>query len=148
MRAVIQRVKESKITIGDKVIAKIGKGILVFLAIAKQDSIKDVEYLARKIADLRIFDDNESKMNLSLKDVGGQILVVSEFTLLGDCRKGRRPSFDEAAPGQEAKVLYERFIKKLDELGLEVRSGKFQAYMDIRIINDGPVTFILDSPAS
>ena len=145
MRAVVQRVKESKVEVDGKRVGAIGPGLLIFLGVGDDDSEKDCDYLANKIVHLRIFPDREDLMNLSLIDTGGSALVVSQFTLLGDCRKGRRPSFVRAARPEKAEELYERFIGLLKEKGVDVATGQFQAMMDVSLINDGPVTLILDS---
>ena len=144
MQVVIQRVKYSRVSIGDKLIGKIGKGILVFLGIEKEDTQNDADYLVSKIINLRIFDDPYGKMNLSVKDINGEILVISQFTLLGDCRKGRRPSFVNAAAPEKAETLYQYFVSQIKNNAI-VYTGKFQAKMDVYILNDGPVTFLLDS---
>ncbi len=145
MRIVIQRIREARVTIEGEITAKIGPGLCVFLGIAKGDTQADVDYLAEKIAALRIFDDDLGKMNRSLSEMSGEALVISEFTLYGDCTKGRRPSFSQAASPEQAETLYHHFIQKLKDLGLKVATGKFQAKMEVSITNDGPVTFILDS---
>lgn len=145
MRAVIQRVNESKVMVDGRIIGEIGKGLLVLLGIEKGDGEEDVRYMADKVAEMRIFEDNQGKMNLSVKEIGGSILAVSQFTLLGDLRKGRRPAFDKAAPPDEAKRLYESFVQGLKERGIPAEVGQFQAHMDVHLINDGPVTVILDS---
>lgn len=145
MKAVIQRVKEAKVVVNDEIISKIGKGYLVLLGVQKDDQEKDAEYLAQKIINLRIFEDEKGKMNLSLADVNGELLIVSQFTLLGDCTKGRRPSFDKAAPPSIAEALYEYFIKKVKEQDIVTKEGKFRAMMQVHLINDGPVTFVIDS---
>ncbi len=145
MRAVIQRVKESKVEVKEETVGAIGPGLLILLGVGKEDSEKDCTYLAEKIANLRIFPDEKDLMNLSLIDTGGSALVVSQFTLWGDCRKGRRPSFAKAAGPERANELYEYFIRLLEGKGLHVATGKFQAMMDVFLINDGPVTLILDS---
>ncbi|MEW6614853.1 MAG: D-aminoacyl-tRNA deacylase [Thermodesulfobacteriota bacterium] len=144
MQVVIQRVKDSRVSIGDKLIGKIGKGMLVFLGIEKEDTQNDADYLVSKIINLRIFEDSHGKMNLSLKDINGEILVISQFTLLGDCRKGRRPSFANAAEPEKAKTLYQYFVSQIKNNAI-VATGEFQAKMDVYILNDGPVTFLLDS---
>lgn len=145
VRLVIQRITEATVSIDGEVISKIGAGVCVFLGIAKGDTREDADYLAEKAVGLRIFEDSGGKFNRSLLDGGGEVLVVSEFTLYGDCTKGRRPSFSQAAPPEEAEKLYGYFVKKLDERGLRVATGKFQAKMDVTTVNNGPVTFILDS---
>ena len=145
MRAVVQRVKKAKVEVGGRIVGEIGQGVLVFLGIGEEDSEKDCEYLSNKITHLRVFADNEKLMNLSLQEVGGSALVVSQFTLWGDCRKGRRPSFTRAAPPERAKELYEYFIEILQGNGLEVATGHFQEMMDVHLVNDGPVTLLLDS---
>lgn len=145
MKAVVQRVKSAKVLVDGRVVGKIDKGLLVFLGIARDDEESDLAFLASKIPDLRIFADTSEKFNLSLKEVGGEILVVSQFTLYGDCRKGRRPSFTEAADPHLAKDLYDRFILRLKEQGIPVQTGEFQATMEVHLINDGPVTLILES---
>jgi D-tyrosyl-tRNA(Tyr) deacylase len=145
MRAVIQRVKSAEVYVNGKIKGKIGSGLLVFLGIGKGDGEEDLNFLVSKIPDLRIFEDEVGKFNLSLLEKKGEILVVSQFTLYGDCRKGRRPSFTEAEEPGIAKNLYERFIERLKERGLNVATGEFQARMEVHIINDGPVTLLLDS---
>jgi D-tyrosyl-tRNA(Tyr) deacylase len=145
MRAVIQRVKQSLVTVENQTIGKIGKGLLVFLGVAKQDGDRDADYLADKIANLRIFEDENGKMNRSLLEASGEMLVVSQFTLLGDCRKGRRPSFINAAGPDEANTLYERFVSLVRQKGISVQTGQFQTMMAVSLINDGPVTLILES---
>lgn len=148
MRAVVQRVKESKVEVNGKTIGAIGPGLLIFLGVGEDDSEKDSAYLADKTAYLRIFPDGKGLMNLSLMDTGGAALVVSQFTLWGDCRKGRRPSFVKAAEPGKAKALYEHFIRLLKEKGIQVATGKFQEMMDVSLVNDGPVTLMLDSKKS
>jgi len=145
MRAVIQRVKFSSVTVENEMVAKIGKGLLVLLGIAKADNTDDAEYLADKIVNLRIFEDDNRKMNRSLVDTGGEILVVSQFTLLGDCKKGRRPSFVQAAAPDHATELYQIFVEQVRQKGVTVKTGRFRAMMDVSLINDGPVTLIVDS---
>ncbi|HIJ66993.1 MAG TPA: D-tyrosyl-tRNA(Tyr) deacylase [Planctomycetes bacterium] len=145
MRAVIQRVKEAKIEVDGNVVGSIDKGLLVFQGVGKDDTEKDVEFTADKLVNLRIFPDENKKMNLSVLDVGGAILLVSQFTLYGDCRKGRRPSFDLAGEPQEAKRLYEKTIETIRQKGAPVETGVFAAHMDVSSVNDGPVTFLLDS---
>ena len=145
MRAVIQRVSGARVLIEGKEHSRIGAGMLVLLGVEKEDTTEDAQLLARRIVELRIFEDEAGKMNRSIVDKGGQILAVSQFTLLGDCRKGRRPSFDPAAPPDIARTLYEQFVKEVDTLGVPVATGVFQAMMDVELTNQGPVTFILDS---
>ena len=145
MRAVVQRVHESSVTVDGRVTGRIGKGLLVLLGVGETDSEQDADYLAEKIVGLRCFADNDSKFNLSVRDVGGSVLAVSQFTLFGDCRKGKRPSFTEAARPELAVPLYERFVAKVRESGIEVRTGEFGAHMDVQLVNDGPVTLLLDS---
>ncbi len=145
MRIVIQRVTEASVTVENEVIGRIGTGIVVLLGIAKGDTEKDVEYLANKLLNVRIFEDEAGKMNRSVVDIGGEVLVVSQFTLLGDCRKGRRPGFSNAAPPDEANRLYLYFAEYLRTQGIHVETGRFQAMMLVCIANDGPVTFVIES---
>jgi D-tyrosyl-tRNA(Tyr) deacylase len=145
MRAVVQRVKEAKIEVAGDTVSAIGKGLLVYLGIGKNDSEKDVEFAADKLVNLRIFADANDKMNLSVRDVGGAILLVSQFTLYGDCRKGRRPGFDSAGGPETAEKLYEKTINAIRQKGVPVETGVFAAHMDVTSVNDGPVTFLLDS---
>jgi D-tyrosyl-tRNA(Tyr) deacylase len=146
MRAVIQRVEKSSVKVDDQIISRIGRGLLVLLGIDQQDLHRDAEYLAKKIANLRIFEDDNGKMNCSLLEVAGEMLVVSQFTLLGDCRKGRRPSFATAADPAKATELYEYFIEKMNDLEISVKTGCFGAMMQVSLVNDGPVTLIVESP--
>ena len=145
MRAVVQRVRESRVEVNGEVVGSIDKGLLVLLGVAEGDEEKDCRYLAEKVANLRIFPDDHGQMNRSVLEAGGAAMVVSQFTLLGDCRKGRRPSFGKAAMPEEARKLYEEFIKELRNKGLHVETGRFQEMMDVYLINDGPVTILLDS---
>lgn len=145
MRAVIQRVKESSVSVNNRIIGKIGKGLLVLLGVTESDMPGDADYLSEKIINLRIFEDENGKMNRSLLETGGEMLVVSQFTLLGDCKKGRRPSFVNAANPEKANELYEYFVKKVGNKGISVETGQFRAMMDVSLINDGPVTLIVES---
>lgn len=145
MRAVVQRVKKSSVTVENAVTGRIGTGLMVLLGVEEGDTEKDAVYLVDKITGLRIFEDEEGKMNRSVTDVGGEILAVSQFTLLGDVRKGKRPSFTKAAPPEEANALYRRVIEMIKERGIHVEEGIFQADMLVEIHNDGPVTILLDS---
>jgi len=148
LKAVIQRVSAAKVEVDGKTVGRIGKGILLLLGVEKGDKERDADWLAEKIGNLRIFEDGAGKMNLSVKDIAGELLAVSQFTLAGNCAKGRRPSFDSAAPPDEANRLYEYFVGKLRELELPVETGVFQAMMQVSLTNDGPVTFILESHGS
>jgi D-tyrosyl-tRNA(Tyr) deacylase len=145
MRAVIQRVERASVTTAGKEIARIGKGMLALVAIAGEDSQRDLEWMGKKIVELRIFDDMAGRLNLSLRDVGGQLLLVSQFTLLGDCRKGRRPSYSDAAPPAKAQALYDAFVDIARQWVPDVQSGQFQATMEVELVNSGPVTLIIDS---
>jgi D-aminoacyl-tRNA deacylase len=145
MRVVLQRVKSASVVAGTEVTGRIGKGLLVLLGVAISDTIGDAEYLADKTVNLRIFEDENLKMNRSLLDIGGEILVVSQFTLLGDCRKGRRPSFVNAAPPELADKLYRQFVDRIRQKDVSVKTGRFQAKMTVSLVNDGPVTLIMDS---
>jgi len=145
MRAVVQRVTESHVSVDGKVCGRIGQGLLVLLGVGREDSEKDADYLAEKVAHLRIFRDDEEKMNLSVRDVRGGVLVISQFTLFGDCRRGRRPSFISAAPPGEGNRLYRYFVDQVKGYGLTVEEGVFQAMMMVHLVNDGPVTMLLDS---
>lgn len=145
MKAVIQRVREARVGVDGKTVGQIGNGILILLGVEKWDKELDADWLAEKISNLRIFEDQAGKMNLSVKEIKGELLAVSQFTLAGNCAKGRRPSFDSAAPPEEANRLYEYFVGKLRGLGLPVKTGVFQAMMQVSLTNDGPVTFILES---
>ena len=145
MRAVIQRVLEATVKVNDKLVGQIGKGLLVYLGVGKEDGLKDAEFIADKLVNLRIFADEAGKMNRSVLGVNGQILLVSNFTLYGDCRKGRRPGFDAAAEPVLAQQLYEKVIELVGKSGVTVEKGVFGAYMHVSSINDGPVTFLLDS---
>ncbi len=145
MRAVVQRVKASRVEVKQRVVGRIGPGLLILLGVGRDDTEKDCEYLVNKVSNLRIFSDEKGFMNLSVLDTGGAALVVSQFTLWGDCRKGRRPSFAKAAPPDMARELYERFVALLKQKGLKVATGVFQEMMDVHLVNDGPVTLMLDS---
>lgn len=145
MRAVVQRVLNSKVTVDGKVIGEIQRGFNVLLGIHKEDSIEDINYLAEKIINLRVFEDENGKLNKSLLEVGGELLIVSQFTLYGDCRKGRRPNFMDALGGDEAKTLYKTFVDKCKTYGVKVEEGVFGADMKVSIENDGPVTLLLES---
>ena len=145
MRAVVQRVKQSSVKAGNEIVGQIGKGLLVLLGVAKDDTAKDADYLVNKIINLRIFEDQDGKMNRSLLETGGELLAVSQFTLLADCRKGRRPSFVEAAQPQKAIDLYTKFVDLVREKGVKVQTGRFRAMMEVALINDGPVTIIIES---
>lgn len=145
MRAVIQRVSRAQVSVGDEIVGKIGPGLLVLLGISKTDTPADADYLAEKTLGLRIFEDDGGKMNLSLAEIRGSVLAVSQFTLYGDVRKGRRPSFDQAAPPAVANELYEYFVRKIREAGFGCESGRFQEMMKVELVNDGPVTILLDS---
>jgi len=145
MRAVVQRVKEARVMVEGRTVGSIGHGLLVFLGVGKDDKEDAADYLAEKILHLRIFHDEQGKMNRSLHELGYGMIIVSQFTLWGDCRKGRRPSFSRAAPPQEAERLYEYFIARVRDAGVEVATGRFQAMMEVSLVNDGPVTLLLDS---
>ncbi len=145
MRACIQRVTRAQVSVDERVIGNIGEGLVVLLGVARQDSQADVDYMVNKITQLRIFPDDDGKMNRSLLDAGGQMLVVSQFTLLGDTRKGRRPSFIAAADPAEGNAWYEQFVQQVRALGVDVATGKFQAHMLVELVNDGPVTLLVDS---
>lgn len=145
MIAVVQRVKNSSVEVNGRNVGSIGAGLLVLLGVAESDNESDIAYLAEKIVNLRIFPDDQGRMNRSLPDAGGQMLVVSQFTLLGDCRKGRRPSFVAAAPPEKAEAFYTQFVEKVRQKGISVETGQFQAMMDVSLVNDGPVSLIVES---
>ena len=145
MRAVLQRVSRAHVSVGEEVVGTIGPGLLALLAVGRNDAKADAEYLAAKVIGLRVFEDESGKMNLSLAETHGAVLAVSQFTLYGDVRKGKRPSFDEAAPPGVARKLYEHFVSKIREAGIACETGRFQAMMQVELINDGPVTILLDS---
>ncbi|MFB3154167.1 MAG: D-aminoacyl-tRNA deacylase [Candidatus Acidiferrales bacterium] len=148
MRAVVQRVSRARVEVEGRVTGEIGEGLLVLVGVAKTDAEADAAQLAEKIAGLRLFNDDNGKMNRSVEEVGGAVLVVSQFTLHGDCRKGRRPSFDRAAPAAQAQTLYEKFLHVLRHRGLKVETGVFQATMEVELVNAGPVTLLVDTDRS
>ena len=145
MRVVVQRVSRAQVTVRGEVVGKIERGLLVLLGVAGTDKEADAEYLADKVAGLRIFEDEAGKMNLSVADAGGAVLVVSQFTLYGDVRRGKRPSFDDAAPPEQARKLYEYFVERIRNAGLRCETGCFQEMMQVELVNDGPVTILVDS---
>ena len=145
MKAVIQRVSRASVDVNDETIGKIGRGFLVLLGVANEDTDEDMDYLVKKITQMRIFEDEAGKMNLSVKDIGGEILLVSQFTLCGDCRKGKRPSFDKAARPDVANSYYERLVEMCRSQGIHVETGVFRAHMLVELVNNGPVTILLDS---
>ena len=145
MRAVIQRVIQAKVTVGGKIVGQIGPGLCIFLGVGKDDTEANAKALGDKITNLRLFEDEQGKMNRSLLDTGGELLVVSQFTLYGDCRKGNRPSFTDAAPPAQAERLYEYFSARLGNAGIKIAAGQFQAHMQVALVNDGPVTLVLES---
>ncbi len=147
MRLLIQRVSRASVQVDGKLCGSIGRGILVLIGIGKGDSPKDADYLADKLVNLRIFPDDQGRMNRSALDTGAGLLLISQFTLYGDCSRGRRPGFDAAAAPEAARELYEYFLKKTAEKGLDTQSGVFQAHMEVELVNDGPVTLLLESPA-
>ncbi len=144
MKAVIQRVTSASVTVDDSIVGRIGQGIMILLGVEKGDTVGQADWLVEKIRGLRIFSDDAGKMNLSVQDIGGSLLVVSQFTLAGNCAKGKRPSFDTAAPTDEGKRLYEYFVAAAKQSGIPVETGIFQADMQVALVNDGPVTFILE----
>jgi len=148
MRAVIQRVRQASITVDGSLVAQIGKGLLALVAVARDDTREDLIWMARKVLELRIFDDSEGKLNLSLQDIKGELLLVSQFTLYGDCRRGRRPSYIEAAPPADAEKLYDEFVQVVRQMKPDAKTGRFQAMMDVTLTNAGPVTIILDTRKS
>lgn len=144
MKALIQRVKSASVTIEGEVFSSIDFGMLILLGVEKEDNLENAQKLSEKLINLRVFDDEEGKMNKSLLDIKGEILVVSQFTLMADCKKGTRPSYDKAAPPDKANKLYEEFVKLITQYGLSVKTGKFQAMMEVSLINDGPVTLMVE----
>ena len=145
MKALLQRVTRASVSVASEVVGRIGRGLVVFVGVASEDTEKDAQYVAQKTVNLRIFSDEEGRFNLSALDIKGELLVVSQFTLLADTRKGRRPSFTEAAPPAQAEEIFERFVEQARATGLKVESGRFRQYMQVEIHNDGPVTILLDS---
>lgn len=145
MRAVAQRISQGKVLVDQKVTGEISQGLLVYLGVGAEDNLQDVKYMAEKLVNLRIFEDENEKMNLSLLDIKGKMLVVSQFTLYGDCRKGRRPNFTEAGKPEIADELYQELVKECETLGIKVETGVFQAHMQVHSVNDGPVTILIDS---
>ncbi len=145
MRAVVQRVSRARVTVGDDIVGEIGRGLLVLLGVGHEDGEDDADYLAEKIVGLRVFEDDSGKMNRAVGEVEGSVLVVSQFTLYGDVRRGKRPSFDAAAPPEKARTLYEYFVDRVRASGLRCETGKFQEMMQVELVNDGPVTILLDS---
>jgi D-tyrosyl-tRNA(Tyr) deacylase len=145
VRAVVQRVRSATVHVNDERVGAIGPGLLVFLGVADGDGPADIEYITSKVAGLRVFRDTEGRMNLAVGESGGAVLVVSQFTLMGDVRRGRRPAFDAAAPPEAARALYEAFVARLRQTGLTVETGRFQADMQVSLVNDGPVTILVDS---
>ncbi len=148
MRALLQRVSQARVTVDGSVVGEIGPGLLILLGVAKPDTPANAEFLVEKILNLRVFPDDAGKMNLSLLDTAGELLVVSQFTLYGDCRKGRRPGFDAAASAEQARTLYESFVALARRSGLRVETGVFQAHMEVALVNDGPVTLMLETDAA
>ena len=146
MRAVVQRVSSAQVKVEGQVTGSIGKGLLVLVAVHESDTVKEVKWLAEKVVDLRLFTDANDKMNLSCREIGGELLVVSQFTLYGDCRRGRRPSYCHSASPEKAEPLYDAFVEQLKQSGLRVQVGVFQAHMEVSLVNDGPVTLLVDSP--
>ena len=145
MKVLVQRVQEAKVEVGGRAVSAIGRGLLVFLGVLRGDTEKDLDYIVRKVSNLRIFADDEGRMNLSVKDMDGEVLVVSQFTLAADTRKGNRPSFEDAEDPSIAEKTYLEFIKKIENLGVRVTSGEFAAHMAVSLVNDGPVTIMIDS---
>jgi D-aminoacyl-tRNA deacylase len=144
VRVLIQRVSRARVAVGQDTVGEIGRGLCVFLGVGKQDNEQNADFFADKVRNLRVFDDEQGKMNRSVADIGGEVLLVSQFTLYGDCRKGNRPSFTDAAPAEQAEQLYQRVAERLREAGLKVATGRFQAHMQVSLVNDGPVTLVLE----
>jgi D-aminoacyl-tRNA deacylase len=145
MRSVVQRVKRASVTVNDRIVGQIEAGLLVLLGVSRSDNPSTADYIVEKLLGLRIFEDTDGKMNLSLRETGGAVLLVSQFTLYGDVRRGKRPSFDEAARPEQAKSMYEYLVTKIREQGIECATGEFQAMMQVSLVNDGPVTILIDS---
>ena len=145
MRAVVQRVKKASVSVENRLISNINRGLLVFIGVEKNDSDKDINYIASKLIGLRIFENDEGKMNLDVKEISGEILLVSQFTLAGDVRKGRRPSFQTAEEPEKASSIFNNVVDKIIDGGVNTKTGKFQAHMEVELVNDGPVTILLDS---
>lgn len=145
MRAVVQRVSSAEVRVDDKMVGRVGKGLLVYLGVGKEDTVSDIEYMAEKVSGLRIFEDENGKMNLSVKDIDGEILAISQFTLYGDVRKGKRPSFSDSAAPDKGEELYNQFISRIQGIGIRIDKGIFGAHMMVDYVNDGPVTILLDS---
>ena len=145
MRVVLQRVRSASVSVDDREVGRIGRGLLALVGVGRDDDDRDVDYIAGKIRDLRVFEDDGGRMNRSLVEAAGEVLLVSQFTLYGDCRKGRRPSFDGAAPPDDARAVYEQLATTLRESGVPVQTGEFQAMMQVALVNDGPVTLIVES---
>jgi D-tyrosyl-tRNA(Tyr) deacylase len=148
MRIVLQRVASAHVRVGDAEVGRIGRGLLVYVGVGKEDGLEDIDYMAGKIRDIRIFDDDDGRMNRSVVEAGGELLIVSQCTLYGDCRRGRRPSFESAARPEEARPLYDELVTKLRASGLKVKTGQFQAMMAVELVNDGPVTLVVESRKS
>lgn len=144
VRVLIQRVSRARVAVGQDIVGEIGRGLCVFLGVGKWDNEQNADFFADKVRNLRVFDDEQGKMNRSVADIGGEVLLVSQFTLYGDCRKGNRPSFTDAAPAEQAEQLYRRVAERLREAGLKVATGRFQAHMQVSLVNDGPVTLVLE----
>ncbi|HMM70590.1 MAG TPA: D-aminoacyl-tRNA deacylase [Gudongella oleilytica] len=145
MRAVVQRVSSAEVRVDDKMVGRVGKGLLVYLGVGKEDTVSDIEYMAEKVSGLRIFEDENGKMNLSVQDIEGEILAISQFTLYGDVRKGKRPSFSDSAAPDKGEELYNQFIRRIQGIGIRIEKGIFGAHMMVDYVNDGPVTILLDS---